>query len=120
MRPKRRPRPCHLFVENDHLFLEPSQEKGPPSWALTEEELRCAERVILHAMGIHAKYFDAEQESYVRLRALYAPLLERVERNRPADRVEYLSPKSGMSWTTVRSVLYGQFPPPKVRGKPSP
>lgn len=80
MRPKRSPRPRRLVVEDDHLFLEPSQDKGPPSWALTEEEIRRAERVILHAMGIPVKYFDAEQESYARLRALYAPLLERVER----------------------------------------
>lgn len=77
---KRKDRPRLAFVEDDHLFLEPSQDKGPPSWALTEEELRRAERVILQAMGIPAKYFDAEQESYARLRALYAPLLERVER----------------------------------------
>jgi hypothetical protein len=77
---KRKDRPRLTFVEDDHLFLEPSQDKGPPSWALTEEEIRRAERVILQAMGIPAKYFDAEQESYARLRALYAPLLERVER----------------------------------------
>lgn len=82
MRPKRSPRPRRLFVEDDHFFLEPSQDKGPPSWALTEEELRRAEKTILQAMGIPAKYFDAEQESYARLGTLYAPLLERIERKR--------------------------------------
>jgi hypothetical protein len=76
-----------LFVEDDHVYLdeadlvvEEALDTGPPSWALTVEEIERAEKVILAALGVPAKYL-AEDRSYALLSNLYAPTLERFRRS---------------------------------------